>query len=332
MARFRVVITDFLRDELTPERRVLNGMADLDALGVTSEGELPGRVEEADALLVYHEISLSETTISRLHSCKIIVRCGVGHDNIDVAAARERGIPVANVPDYATEEVADSTVGLILSLTRGIASLSSRLRVGGDVPWNASTVAPLHRLRGRVLALVGLGEIGMAVAVRAKAFGLDVCFYDPYVPPGREKAIGIRRVESLNELLEQAHILSLHCRLTDETHHLIDEAALETMPGGAYLVNTARGGLVDTRALLDAIESRQLAGAALDVLPREPPSPDDPLLAAWRDPDHPAHHRLIVNPHSAWYSEEALTDLRTKAADTVRRALLGQTVRTVVNR
>jgi D-3-phosphoglycerate dehydrogenase/C-terminal binding protein len=257
------------------------------------------------------------------------VRCGVGFDNVDHAFARERAIPVANVPDYGTEEVADTAIGMALALARGITLLNSRLRASQG-PWSHIQTAPLQRLRGRVFGVVGLGRIGTAAALRAKALGLDVAFYDPYKPDGYDKALGIRRVETLEELLAESHVLSLHCPLSPETRRMVDAAALARMPKGSFLINTARGDIVDTAAVAPAIASGQLAGAAIDVLPEEPPV-NDPLVRAWRDPSHPAHDRVLINPHSAFYSEEGLLDMRVKGAEACRRALLGLPVRTVVN-
>ncbi|MFL5342600.1 MAG: C-terminal binding protein [Gemmataceae bacterium] len=328
--RFRVVIADFITGDLEPERRVLGDIADVTACDAYSEADLVDKVENADAIMLYHNVSISRVTIERLANCKLIVRCGVGYDNVDREFARGRGIAVANVPDYGTEEVADSAVGMMLALTRGIALLNSRLRDGRG-PWMYTQAAPLSRLRGRVLAVVGLGRIGTATALRAKALGMDVAFYDPYKPDGSDKALGVRRVETLPVLLRQAFVLSLHCPRTPETTNLITAKEIEQMPMGSYLINTARGAVVDTAAIPGAIASGRLGGAAIDVLAHEPPPADHPLLVAWRDPQHPAHDRLIVNPHSAFYSEEGLMDMRTKGSDACRRALLGLPLRNVVN-
>jgi D-3-phosphoglycerate dehydrogenase/C-terminal binding protein len=328
--RHEVIITDLIGDDLAPERDVLGDLARVTALRAHSEAELVGRVEQADALIVYHELSVTETTISRLERCKIIVRGGVGYDNVDGRYARQRGIPLANVPDYGSEEVADSALGMLLTMTRGIHFANSRLR-GGEGPWVYSQVVPLARLRGRGLGIVGLGRIGTAMAVRGKSLGMDVAFYDPYKPDGYDKALAIRRVETLQELLARSLVVSLHCPLTPETYHLIDAAAIAAMPRGSYLVNTARGGVVDCRAVPDALASGQLAGAAIDVLEQEPPSADDPLLVAWRNPQHPAHHRLILNPHIAFYCEEGTIEMRRKGAEACRRALLGLPLRNIVN-
>jgi C-terminal binding protein len=289
-----------------------------------------GKIERADAIILYHELSLSRKTIERLECCKLIVRGGVGIDNVDWEFAGQRGIPVANVPDYGTEEVADTAIAMTLALTRGIHYLNSRLRAG-DGEWNYRHAVPLRRLRERSFGVVGLGRIGTAAAIRAKAFGMNVLFFDPYKPDGYDKALGISGTETLVQLLRGSLVVSLHCPLTAETRHMIDAAALHHMVPGSYLVNTARGGVVDAPAMLEAIAVGRLAGAGIDVLEKEPPSEDDALLAAWRNPKHQAFHRVILNPHAAFYSEEGQCELRRKTANACRRALLGFPLRNLVN-
>ena len=329
-SRFKVAITDFVGEPLDVERRILGDLADIIALGAKHEDELAGRIEDADAVMVYHFLKVTEVTIARLRRCKVIIRCGAGFDNVDGAGCRARGIALCNVPDYGSEEVADSALGMALSLMRGIHFLNSRLRRGHGA-WTYEQFKPVHRLRGRVFGIVGVGRIGTAAALRAKAFGFDVVFHDPYAPDGREKALGVRRVESLGELLAQSDVVSLHCPLTPETHHLMNCDTIAQMRPGAFLVNTARGGAVEPLAVLDALAHGHLGGAGLDVLEKEPPSDDHPLLVAWRDPKHPAHDRLILNPHAAFYCEEGLNDMRVKGSENVRRVLLGGAPRNVVN-
>lgn len=326
----RVVITDFVNDSLAIERDVFGELATCEALDATQESELIGRIENADAVLMYHTLRVSSETIARLHHCQLIVRCGVGFDNVDHAFARQRGIAVVNVPDYGTEEVADSAIGMALALARGIHRFNVCLR-DGQGPWTYAVAQPLHRLRGRVFGMIGLGRIGMATAVRAKALGMDVLFYDPYKPDGYDKAIGVQRAESLHELMEQTFILSVHCPLNAETEKLINAESLSWLPPGSYLVNTARGGIVDASAVVDAIADGRLAGAALDVLVDEPPPADCPVIAAWKDPTHPAHQRLILNPHAAFYCEEGFAEMRRKGAESCLRALTGQPLRNVIN-
>jgi len=329
--RYKIVITDFITGTPEPENRILGELADVIPLDAMSEKELIGKIEDAHAVMLYHNLSITRLTIERLKNCKLIVRCGVGFDNVDREFARSRGIPVANVPDYGTEEVADSAIGLMLSLTRGISQLNSLLRGDPNAPWMYTPAAPLHRLRGRVFALLGLGRIGAATALRAKALGMQPIFYDPYLRDGFDKALGIVRVDTYEELLKSAHVLSIHCPLTPETKGMVDAAAIAKMPRGSYLVNSARGAVVDTTAIPDAIASGHLAGAGIDVLPTEPPAADDPCIRAWRDPSHPAFHRVIVNPHSAFYAEEGLLDMRVKGAQACKKALLGQPLVNVVN-
>ena len=312
------------------EREILGDIADVDALAVASEEQLWGRVEDAAAMMVYHTLRVTQATIARLRSCRLIVRCGVGYDNVDYAFARSRGIPVANVPDYGSEEVADSAIGLMLALTRGIAQQNTRLRPAG-ADWRFDHVRPLYRLRGKTLGIVGLGRIGTAVTVRGNALGMDVAFYDPYKADGYDKALGVRRVETLEALLSQSFVLTCHCPLTTETHHLLNAASIEQMPMGSYLINTSRGAVVDVAAIPDAIASGRLAGAGIDVLPIEPPPEDHPLIAAWRNSEHPAFHRVILNAHNAFYSEQGLRDMRVKGSEACRRALLGLPLRNVVN-
>ncbi|HVK08806.1 MAG TPA: C-terminal binding protein [Gemmataceae bacterium] len=331
MSKPRVVVADFITGDLAPERGVFGDLAEPVALDAFSEADLVGRIEDATAVMLYHNISITRATIERLTRCNLIVRCGVGYDNVDRVFARSRGIPVANVPDYGTEEVADSAIGLTLALTRGIHYLNSALRDAPAAEWTYRAVAPVYRLRGRVFGVVGLGRIGSATALRANALGMEVAFYDPYRPDGYDKALGIRRVDTLAELLAQSFVVSLHTPLTPETQGLIDAAAIAKMPRGSFLVNTSRGAVVDTAAVPPALASGHLAGAGIDVLAVEPPAADDPLIRAWRDPNHPAHHRLIVNPHSAFYSEEGLLDMRVKGAKAVRNALLGLPLLNVVN-
>ena len=328
--RPQIVISDFIADSLDTERKIIGEIADVIALDAHNEVELHGRIEQADAIMLYHNISIGQRTIERLNNCKLIVRCGVGFDNVDYVYARSRGIAVANVPDYGTEEVADSAIGMMLAMTRGINFYNVRMREKPD-PWMYHTAGKLFRLRDRTFGILGLGRIGSAASIRANALGMNTIFYDPFKQDGYDKSLGIRRVESLDELLEKSFVLSVHCPNTPETKHIIDAHAIQKMPSGSYLINTARGAIVDVTAIPNAIASGKLAGAAIDVLVDEPPSKDNPLLAAWRDPNHPAYTRLIVNPHSAFYSEEGLADMRIKGTQACCNAILGRPLRNVVN-
>jgi C-terminal binding protein len=327
---FKVFVTDFITEPLDIERNILGDIADVTPLGAQGEADLDGQLRDADAVMVYHFVTMRQATIEQLEHCKLIVRCGAGFDNIDHAFARSRGIPVANVPDYGTEDVADSAIGLVLSIARGTHLYNQKCQRGTD-SWIYTLATPLRRIRGRVFGIIGLGRIGTATALRAKALGFDVVFYDPFIPDGRDKAIGVRRAESIEELLKQSSVVSCHCPLTDQTRHIINPQSIELMPRESILVNTARGAVVDPLAVVKGLELGILAGAAIDVLEQEPPADDHPLVRAWRDPQHPAHDRLILTPHAAFYSEEGLLDMRRKGAENCRRALTGAIIRNVVN-
>ncbi len=328
--KHKIVVTNFVTEPLQVERDVLADVADVTALDGMHEKDLWPRIDDAEAVMLYHGLNLTPATIDRLTRCKLIVRCGVGYDNVDHVYARKRSIPVANVPDYGTEEVADSAIGMTLALTRGIHLLNSRLR-RKEGPWLYTQTTPLQRLRGKVFGIIGLGRIGSAAALRAKALNMRVVFYDPFLPDGYDKALGVERVETLDELLAQVYVLSVHSPATPVTIGMIGREAIRKMPRGSYVVNTARGPIVDTTAVVEALAEGHLAGAGIDVLVTEPPRGDEPVIVAWRDPNHPAHDRLILNPHAAFYCEQGLEDMRRKGAIACRNAMLGKMVRNIVN-
>ncbi len=326
----RVYITDFWSGPVDVEQAALDGVATVQALGAHREEELLARIADADGLLVWHDIRLSAGTLRAARNCRVLVRVGVGFDNVDLAAARDCGIAVCNVPDYGIEDVADHTLALLLALTRNLPQFLSDIR-GTPLLWDARRCQRTPRLRGMVFGVIGLGRIGSAAALRAKAFGMDVVALDPYIPDGRGKSLGIRMADSLGELLGQADVVSLHTPLNDSTRGMLSAAAIAQCKRGAILLNTARGPICDTRAVLAAIETGQLSAAGLDVLPVEPPAADDPLLLAARDPGHLAYHRVLVTPHSAFYTEEGFEEMRRKAALEVRRGLSGAPLRNRVN-
>jgi D-3-phosphoglycerate dehydrogenase len=312
-----VAVTDFLA-EAAPEQRVLDGVADLKLLQAADESEVVQRAADAEALLVFHDMRLTDKSLGQLQRCKGIVRCGVGVDNIDLRAAGRRGIVVCNVPDYGTEEVADHALMLLLACARRLLPAHRAIQSGG---WDLSAVFGTPRLRGRTLGLIGCGRIGMATALRAKAFGLRVVAYDPYRPDGLDKALGIERCYRLEELLPQAEFISLHCPLTRETRHILRAETLAQLPRGAYVINTARGPCIDLNALYAALESGQVAFAGIDVFEREPLDHDGIRR----------HPRVVLTPHAAFYSMEGFEEMRTKCAREARRMLQGETVRNPVN-
>lgn len=330
MADYTVYVLD-LAVPATLERQVLGDIACVRELHERDDRSFPQDFFMADAVLVWHS-RLTSYSIERLSRCRAIVRYGVGYDNVDIIAAGRCGIPVCNTPDYGTEEVADTTIALILALARKIPSYQAHL-LREAARWDWGAVGPLHRLRDRTLGLIGLGRIGTAVALRARAFGFRVIFYDPYKPDGSDKALGITRVSDIEALLKEAHIVSLHTPLTEETRGWVDASFLAAMRKGAMLVNTARGAIVkDLGVLAEFLRNGHLAGVALDVLPHEPMDPADPAIRAWRAGESWIRDKLIITPHAAFYSEEALEEMRRKAALAVRASLEGRPLANVVNR
>jgi phosphoglycerate dehydrogenase-like enzyme len=269
--------------------------------------------------MLFHDIPhLGEASFARATRCKCVVRAGVGYNNVDLEAARHHGVVVCNVPDYGTEEVADHAIMFLLALARRLLPCHAAIRAGS---WQYHTAIGTPRLRGRTLGLIGCGRIGSATALRAKALGLDVVFYDPLLRQGMEKALGIRRVHELDELLEQSDFISLHCYLNEATYHIISAQAISRMRPGVILINTARGPCIDESALLQGLYSGRIAAAGLDVVEQEP-------LSNERLRQHP---QILFTPHSAFYSVEGFVELRTKTAEEVRRILLGEKPRNPVN-
>jgi D-3-phosphoglycerate dehydrogenase len=281
----------------------------------TPEG-IVAAAREADALLVTYA-KINADMIREMKKCKIISRFGIGVDNVDIEAATRQGIVVTKVPDYCIDEVSDHAMALLLSLVRKIPFSSARAHAGR---WEMPAVTPIHRLRGTVLGLVGFGRIPQLVAPKAQAFGMRVVAYDPYVPKAAMDKAGVGQVE-FAELLKDSDYISIHSPLLPETHHLFSDEVFRQMKPGAVIVNTSRGPVVDEAALARALDAKQIAGAALDVMEQEPPV-NSPLFG--RD-------NVILTPHTSFYSVESLEELQTKAAEEVVRVLSGQPPRNPAN-
>ncbi len=321
MATCKVVITDFARPDNELEATVLRESGldiELVRLNARAPEDLIPHVADADALIVQFA-PITRQVIETLAHCRIISRYGIGVDMIDVKAATEKGIMVANVPDYCIDEVSASTLANLLCLNRHLVAQDRLVHAG---TWAYPPEALPARLTGQVLGIVALGRIGRAVAGRALGLGLKVIACDPNLEPTQLGELEVRLV-SLEELLRSADYVSLHCPLTDQTRHLIGAAQLAMMKPSAFLINMSRGPVVDQRALYDALAHHRIAGAALDVLEQEPPLPDEPLLRL---------ENLILTPHSASASVQAELQLRCDTAGSVAAALQGRIPRSVVNR
>jgi phosphoglycerate dehydrogenase-like enzyme len=277
---------------------------------------------EADGLMIMG-FGVSGADLERFPRLRAIVRMGVGYDKLDRPAAAARNILVCNVPDYGTTEVADHAIALALTLRRGILLHHEMQRKDPPAPWRSFQNPMIQRLGTQTFGIIGLGRIGTAVALRAKAFNFRVVFYDPYLPNGTELALGIGRAATLEDLLRQTNTLSIHAPLTPETRGLVGRDQLALMPKGAVVVNDARGAIIDLDALYDAMRDEHIAAAGLDVLPVEPPvEPIPKLLRAYRARESWLEGRLVITPHSAWLTPHSWEDTRRKSAETMRAALL----------
>jgi D-3-phosphoglycerate dehydrogenase len=317
MSAYLVVVSDSVFPNLDPARAVLSTIgAELQMAQEPTPEAIVRAAAAADALLVTYA-KITAEMIRQMTRCRIISRFGIGVDNVDIPAASERGIVVTKVPDYCIDEVSDHALALLLALVRKIPFSSAQVHAG---KWAMSAVVPIHRLRGSVLGLVGFGRIPQLVAPKAKAFGVRVVGFDPFVPPEVFTRADVERVD-FSQLLKISDYVSIHSPLLPETRNLFNDEAFRQMKPTAYLINTARGAIVDEAALARALDAGELAGAALDVMPQEPPV-DSPLLG--RD-------SVIITPHTSFYSEESLVDLQVKAAEEVVRVLGGQAPRNPVN-
>lgn len=313
--RMKVVVTDYDYPSLDLERKVLAEI-DPEFVGAhcTTEEEVITAAKDADGILNQYA-PLTERVIKSLDRCKVIARYGIGVDNIDVKAATERGIIVANVPGYCVDEVSTHAMALILACARKIPYLSTTVKKG---KWDFMVAKPLFRSRGRILGLFGLGRIGKAVAHKATGFDFRIIAYDPYISQANEKV----ELVSFSELLSNSDFISIHAPLTQETKHSFGKAEFKAMKKDAYLINTARGAIVDELALCQALKEGWIAGAALDVLEKEPPDPKNPLLKL---------DNAIITPHISYYSEESYAELKIKAAQAVLDVLKGEVPQSVVN-
>jgi len=273
-------------------------------------------VKDADAVITQFA-PINAAVIGAMQQCRVIVRYGIGVDNVDLDAATKAGIVVTKVPDYCIDEVSDHAMALLLTIVRKIPAASEQVHAG---VWKMPNFVPIYRLRGSTLGLAGFGRIPQLVVPKAQAFGIKVVAYDPFVPAEVFKSLGVEQVD-FEQLLSVSDYISVHCPLTPETKGLFGESAFKKMKKKAYLVNTARGPVVDEAALAKALDAGEIAGAGLDVMTNEPPV-GSPLLG---------NKKVIITPHTSFYSEESLVDLQTKAAQEVANVLTGKPARNPVN-
>jgi phosphoglycerate dehydrogenase-like enzyme len=293
--------------------------------------DLPDSVcAEAEGLMILR-YKVFAKDLERFPKLRAICRMGVGYDNLDRVAAAERQIMILNVPDYGTTEVADHAMALTLSLRRGLLLHHERQRAEPPAAWRYIDDPLVRRSSVQTFGIVGMGRIATAVALRAKAFGFRVIFHDPHLPNGTELGLGVKRASTLQDLLSQSDVLSIHTPHTRETRGMLGLKELSLLPKGAIVVNTARGPIVDIDALATLLKSGHLAGVGIDVVPVEPPvDPVPELMRAYRAREDWTLGRLIITPHSAFYTPQAWDDIRSKSAETMRAALAGPKAQNVI--
>src|SRR3990172_7311537 len=317
-AKAKVVLTDYVWESLDVEKKILAGLAELVPLQTKKPEDFIAQAADCDALLNTYAGPITAEVMAKMPKCKIIARYGIGVDTIDLDAATRAGIIVTNNPTYCIEEVAEHTMALLLACARKVAFYDRMVRGG---TWAVPPGKPLFRLAGSTLGLVGFGNIARQVAVRAAAFGMRVLYSDPFVSEGQFQEPG-RKMELL-DMLRETDFISVHPPLVSQTRKMINDEAFSHMKPNAILINCSRGPIVDTDALVRALDAKKIAGCALDTTDPEPlPNPH-----ALR-----GRENVIINPHVAWYSEQAMVGLQAGAPGEVRRALSGEWPVNVVNK
>ena len=311
MAKYKIVITDYQYESIQPQIDVVAAFpdAELVALQCRTEEDVITLAGDADVLLNQYA-PMNERVISQLKNCKAIIRYGIGVDTVDLDAAARHGIWVCNVPDYGVDETSNQTIAMILAMARKLPVIHADVRRGN---WGLSCGKPMHRFAGSTLGFVGLGRIATAVLKKLQPFSPKMIAYDPYLNPAKAQELGVELV-SFEELLQRSDYVTIHCPATAQNRHMFNDAAFALMKPTAYLINCARGAIVDTNALITALQTGKIAGAALDVIEKEPIEKDNPLLEM---------DNVIIASHFGGYSEEAIVSLQTKAAQEAVNILAG---------
>lgn len=306
----KAVITDYQYADVEQEKKLIEGAGHtLLARRHSTRDELIPDTADADVIITQY-CCIDKEIISHLEHCRMIIKYGIGVNNIDVDAAAMHGIYVCNVPDYGIDEVSNHAVTFYFALNKRLFIITNAL-LKGD--WGYSSVVPLHRIAGSTLGLVGFGRIPQSVAKKMSGFGLRILAYDPFCTSEKMEEFGVEKVE-LTQLITDSDSISIHCPSTPETYHMFDAEAFRMMKNSAFLINTARGDIIDENALINALKQGEIAGAGLDVFEHEPLSQDSPLLHM---------PNVIATPHSAWYTEEAIRALQQSVAEEAVRVLDG---------
>jgi len=314
-SKYRVVITDCDHGSIEEEKEEFDRIgAELILAQVKEEEDLIGICKEADGIINQYSL-LTRKVLENLPKCKVVARYGVGVDSIDIKAATEFGIIVANVPDYCMDEVADQAIAMLLALIRKTVFFGQKVKAGH---WDFRIGIPIHRIRGKTMGLIGCGRIGMEVARKISVFGVRVVAFDPYIEKGCK---GIQ-LTNLDTVLMESDFISIHCPLNESTRHLIGEREFKRMEKKPLLINTSRGPIIDEKAFIQALEEGLISGAGLDVLEKEPPDSQNPLLKM---------ENVILSPHVGFYSEESISELKRRTAKNVSDVLMERWPGSVAN-
>jgi D-3-phosphoglycerate dehydrogenase len=297
----KVVITDYQYENVDNERKIVEeaGFA-LEVYNSKEKSDVISAVREADAVIVQYA-DIDEEVISHMEKCKVIIKYGIGFNNIDTKAASKKSIYVCNVPDYGIDEVANHAIAMIMALAKKLITIDGALKKGD---WSYDSIIPLYRMAGSTLGLVGLGRIPMSVAKKMKGFDMEILAYDPFVDKKLAEENGVKLVD-FDTLCTKSDFISVHCPLNDDTLHLFNKDVFDKMKETAYLINTARGPVINEADLIEALKAKKIAGAGLDVFEVEPITKDNELLNL---------ENVIATPHIAWYSEQAINSVQSKAA------------------
>ena len=321
----KCVVTDYIEDNLDWEAAELKKSGVEFAafqLKFKPEEEVAAAIADADVVVV-NMVKMTDSLLARLPKCKLLIRHGIGYDNVDVAACTRRGIAFAYQPDYCVDDVAEHAIALILACGRKIVASRATLDQSSQTgQWDFSKLFPIYRLKGKTLGVIGAGRIGSTVIERLKSFGFRILANDPYLADIRKKALSVPFVEK-DELFREADYITIHTPLGPETKHIINAASLALMKPTAYVINTSRGGMVDTDALAQACKEKRIAGAAIDVFDVEPPPQSLPLFGL---------DNVILTPHTGWASAESGDQIRKSILDDILAFAKGKPARNIVNK
>ena len=316
--KYRVLITDHEMINIDCERRVLEKIdAQLIDSQCKTEQDVIENAQGVDGLLVDYA-PIGESVFKALPRLKVVARYGVGYDKVDVRAANQYGVCVVNVQNYCTEEVSDHALALLMASIRKIVLFDNWVKKRN---WNYNFSKPIYRIKNKNMGIIGFGNISRRLVEKLQPFKMNILVYDPFVHPDLAKDFGVT-LTSLDQLVTESDYISIHAPLNKDTRHLIGTKELNLMKDSVFIVNTSRGGLIDEKALIDALRNKKIAGAALDVFDQEPINQDNPLLSM---------ENVILSPHVGWYSEESQIDLQTKAAQGVADVLIGKKPQYLVN-